>query len=125
MAWDLTVYLEDRSGTLAALGEALGRAGMNLEGVCGTTVAGRGVIHLLVDDGETAGRALAAAGFEVAEGREALVATVADHPGALGEVSRRFADAGIPLDLVYAATGSRLVFRVQHPEDLEKARSIL
>ena len=31
---DLTVSLEDRPGTLADLGEALGKAGINIEGMC-------------------------------------------------------------------------------------------
>jgi hypothetical protein len=47
---DLTVILEDRPGTLADLGEATGRAGINIEGVCGTTEEGQGVIHILVGD---------------------------------------------------------------------------
>ena len=125
MAWDLTLCLEDRAGTLAALGEALGAAAINVEGICGTTVAGKGIIHLLVEDGEAARSALSTAGFEVGEVRAALVAAVPDRPGALGEVSRRLADAGIPLDVVYAATGSRLVFGVQRPEDQDKARALL
>jgi hypothetical protein len=46
---DLTVTLENRPGRLADLGEATGRAGVNIEGVCGTT-EGQGVIHILVED---------------------------------------------------------------------------
>ncbi len=32
MAKDLTVILEDRPGTIADMGEALGKAGVNIEG---------------------------------------------------------------------------------------------
>ena len=35
MAWDITVTLEDRPGTLAYLGEATGAAEINIDGVCG------------------------------------------------------------------------------------------
>ena len=35
---DLTVQLEDRPGTLAELGEALGNAGINIEGIAGFAV---------------------------------------------------------------------------------------
>jgi hypothetical protein len=38
---DLTVSLEDRPGTLADLGEALGKAGINIEGMCAVTSEGR------------------------------------------------------------------------------------
>ena len=32
---DLTIYLEDRPGTLADMSEALGKAGINIEGLAG------------------------------------------------------------------------------------------
>ena len=45
MAKDLTVVLEDRPGTLAAMGEALGKAGVNIEGICGFPAGGKGTVH--------------------------------------------------------------------------------
>jgi hypothetical protein len=38
---DLTITLEDRSGRLAYLGEATGKAGINIEGLRATTGGGR------------------------------------------------------------------------------------
>src|SRR5205814_1703393 len=56
---DLTVQLEDRPGTLAELGEALGNAGINIEGIAGFAVPGAGgLVHLLVEDGAAARAAL-------------------------------------------------------------------
>ncbi len=46
MAKDLTVILEDRPGTLADMGEALGKAGINIDGWGGIPCEGRGVIHV-------------------------------------------------------------------------------
>jgi len=34
MVKDLTVILQDRPGTLADMGEILGNAGINIEGMC-------------------------------------------------------------------------------------------
>src|SRR5215218_7285294 len=51
---DLAVILQDRPGRLGDLGEATGRAGINIEGVCGTTEAGQSLIHVLVEDAEAA-----------------------------------------------------------------------
>ena len=51
---DLTVSLEDRPGTLADLGEALGKAGINIEGMCAVAGEGRSIIHLLVTDANAA-----------------------------------------------------------------------
>ncbi len=59
MATDLTVILEDRPGTLADVGEALGEAGINIDGMCGFPCEGRGRLHVLVDDPVNARRALA------------------------------------------------------------------
>ena len=117
---DLTVILEDRPGTLADMGAALGKAGINIEGLCGFPCEGKGVIHVLVEDAAAAGRALEEIGLEVRGERQVLVLEVEDQPGAFGEVSRRIANAGLNTDLLYLATNSRLVLGV---DDLDKARA--
>jgi hypothetical protein len=120
---DLTVSLENRPGTLADLGEATGKAGINIEGVCGATEGGQGVIHILVDD-ETATRAaLGDAGIEVSGERDVLVVDVEDHPGTMGAAARKIGDAGANIELVYTTFGAvRLVLGV---DDLDKARAAL
>ncbi|MGH7754363.1 MAG: ACT domain-containing protein, partial [Gemmatimonadales bacterium] len=51
MAKDLTVMLDDRPGTLAQLSEALGKANVNIEGVCAMPAGGgQAAVHLLVED---------------------------------------------------------------------------
>ena len=122
MAKDLTVSLENRPGTLADLGEALGRAGINIEGGCGFPCEGKGEIHLLVEDATTARRTLEQAGIEVREERDVLVVEMEDRPGTLGEVTRRIANAGANIDLLYLATNTRLVIGA---DNLEKARAAM
>ena len=112
MAKDLTISVEDRPGELARIGEALGQAGVNIEGVAGFVSEGRGIIHLLVEDAAGARAALEGAGIVVSEEADALVADLsadADRPGALGEMARKIADAGVNLRAVYIATHSRAV----------------
>ena len=120
MAKDLTVILEDRPGTLADMGEALGKAGINIEGCCGFRSEGKGVIHILVEDVVAARRELQQAGLEVRGEREVLVLEVGDRPGALGDVTRRIAKAGVNVDLIYLAANTRLVIGA---DDLHKARA--
>ncbi len=122
MAKDLTVILEDRPGTMAAMGEALGKAGINVDGLCGFPCEGRGVGHILVEDAAGARRALEAIGLEVSGEREVLILEVENRPGSLGEIAKKIADAGVNLDLVYVAANNRLVFGV---DDLDKARAAL
>ncbi len=120
MAKDLTVILEDRSGTLADMGEALGKAGINIDGLCGFPCQGKGTIHILVEDAAAARRALEERGLEVRDEREVLILEVEDRPGAGGNVTRRIANAGVNIDLLYRTTKTRLVMGV---DDLEKARA--
>jgi len=120
MTKDLTVILEDRPGTLADAGEALGKAGINIEGLCGFASEAKGVGHILVEDAAAARQALEEVGIEVGDEREVLVLEIEDRPGALGEVSRRIANAGVNIDLVYLATNTRLVIGA---DDLDKARA--
>jgi hypothetical protein len=119
MAKDLTVVLEDRPGTLAELGEALGKAGINIDGLCGLPCEGKGIIHILVEDPAGARRALEDAGLEVSTEREVLLLEAEDRPGSLGEVARRMASSGVNIDFVYKATRTKLVIGV---DDLERAR---
>lgn len=122
MAKDLTLILEDKPGELARVGEALGKAGMNIEGVCGVTVDGQGVIHLLVEDAAKARRTLEVNRITVREETDVLVVEVEDRPAALGNIARRLANAGVNLHLAYLATSTRLVLGV---DDLEKARATI
>ena len=119
MAKDLTVILEDRPGTLADVGEALGKAGINIDGCCGFPSEGKGVLHILVDDAAAVQRELRQAGLEVRGEREVLVLEVENRPGVLGDVTRRIAKAGVNMDLIYVASNTRLVIGA---DDLDKAR---
>lgn len=120
MAKDLTVVLKDRPGTLADMGEALGRAGINIDGICGVHCQDETAIHILVEDVDGARRALEASGIEVSDEREVLIMEVEDRPGVVGDVARSIANAGVNIELVYLATNTRLVIGA---DDLDKARA--
>ncbi|MDQ7844108.1 MAG: ACT domain-containing protein [Armatimonadota bacterium] len=120
MAKDLSITLEDRPGALAALGEALGKAGVNIEGICGVSVGGKGHMHLLVEDAVAARRALQQAGIPVTGEEDVLVLDLEDRPGALGAAARKIANAGVNITLVYLATRTRVVIGAS---DLVRARA--
>jgi hypothetical protein len=126
MSKDLTVILEDRPGMLAELGEAMGKAGINIDGMCGFLAEGKGVIHMLVEDAEAARSALEGAGLDVREERDVLMlrlgVDIIDRPGQTGEIGRRLADEAINVDLVYATWKGDAVVGA---DDLAKARETL
>jgi hypothetical protein len=123
MATDLRVEADNSPGQLATISEELGKVGVNIEGFCAVATNGRGVLHLLVDDGGTARQALDGAGYTVTAEREALVlGEVEDRPGYLGDMAGRLASAEVNIEVAYLATGTRLVFAV---DDIEAARQAL
>ena len=120
---DLTVVLEDRPGALADLGDATGGAGINIEGMCAVTGAGRGEIHVLVDDADRTREALEFGGMEVTGERDVLVVEVEDRPGTMAALARKLGDAGVNVELAYTTFGGvKIVLGV---DDLEKAREMI
>jgi hypothetical protein len=112
MATDLTISTEDRPGGLASVGEALGKAGINIEGLVGLGMEGRGVIHACVQDAMAARQALEAAGIKVEGEDEAILGAAipgADQPGTMGMMARQIADAGVNVRAIYVATNNRAV----------------
>ena len=122
MAKDLTVFLVDKPGSLATMGETLAAAGINIMGGCGLTVGGRGEMHILVEDAAKARDALKAKGLEVGKERDVLVIEVEPRPGELGSKARALANAGVNIDLAYLTEDGRLVLGV---DNLEKAKSAM
>ena len=120
---DLTVIMDDQPGKLADLGEATGKAGINIAGLCAMVGDGKGFIHLLVEDRAAAREALEVAGISVADEREAVVVDLHDKPGAMGEIARDLAEAEVNIDVAYTIfTGVRLVILT---EDVDAARQAL
>ena len=85
---DLTVIMDDQPGKLAELGEATGKAGVNIEGLCAMVGDGKGFIHILVQDEAAREGGAADAGIEVADEREAVIVDLHDKPGAMGEIAQ-------------------------------------
>lgn len=121
MPTDLTIILDNRPGTIAAAAEALGGAGLNIEGTCGFPCEGEGILHVLVEDTDTARQAAEDAGFEVRGERDVVVVDIDDRPGTLGELTRRIADQGVNVDLIYLATATRVVLGGEDVEGIRGA----
>ncbi len=119
---DLTIRLENRPGALAEMGEALGSAGVSVEGGGAFLFDGKAIAHFLFADAVAARKALAAKGIEVIEDREVLVQRLnQDQPGQLGKISRMMADAGVNIEVIYSDHQNQLILVV---DDLEKGRAV-
>jgi hypothetical protein len=121
---DVAIELPGRPGSLARFGEALGAAGVSLEGGGVFTVDGVGYAHFLVDNGEAASAALEQAGLGTATIRPVLIRRLKQEvPGQLGAIGRALADAGVNIDTQYSDHANRLVLVVDDMETAERATS--
>ena len=119
---DLTIRLTNRPGALAEMGEALGSAGVSVEGGGAFLCEGEAIAHFLFADGIAAREALATKGIEVLADREVLVQRLnQDQPGQLGKISRMMAEAGVNIEVIYSDHQNQLILVV---DDLEKGRAI-
>ena len=121
MASDITVILEDRPGTLAEMGRALGQAGINIKGGCGLPFEGKGIIHLLVDDPDAAISALAGVDIEAHSPVGVIRKSYHDQPGELGALTARMGNAGINVYMFYLSTEGEIVLGV---DDIEGAQAV-
>ena len=113
---DVSIRLENRPGALAEMGEALARDGISIEGGGAWVVSGRGAAHFLFEDGERARRALEAAGIDVLAVREVVVQRLKQAvPGQLGALTRRMAEAGVNIEVLYSDHDHQLVLVVDDP----------
>ncbi|MCI0710535.1 MAG: amino acid-binding ACT domain-containing protein [Chloroflexi bacterium] len=120
--YDVTIRLENRPGALADMGEALGDAGVSIEGGGAFVVNGTGHAHFLFEDGEAARRALEAAGIEVLAVQKVLVQKLKqDVPGQLGKLTRLMAEAGVNIEVLYSDHYNQLILVV---DDFDKGQRV-
>jgi hypothetical protein len=119
---DLAIALEDRPGALAAMGEALGNAGVSIEGGGVFVADGVGIAHFLFRDAAAARRALENAGIAVSRENEVVALRLRQGvPGQLGMLARRMADAGVNIEVQYSDHEHHLILVV---DDLARGRSV-
>ena len=120
-AYDFTIVVPHTKGSLATLAEELGREKINIEGLCAVEQNGSVIFHLLTMDQAATSRAITKVGYKIIRETEVIVEPVENHPGMLGKVTRRLAEAGINLTTAYLATDTRLVLSCENLAALETA----
>ena len=124
---DICVELNNNPEKLAELGEMLGAAGVNIEGLCYTPNDELAVVHCLVKDAMIARRVLENAGVKVRGVSDVFVLSkdekgITGKPGSFGIICRTLADNGIRIKFGYPAENNRFVFGV---DDVEMVRELL
>lgn len=101
----LTVYLDNRHGTLGDLASFLGRNGVNIYGLAvAVTGEGHGHARLIVSDTEKA-RQLIEDSNELVAATDVLLVHADNTPGELGRVLKRMAEAEVNIEYAYVMGG--------------------
>jgi hypothetical protein len=121
---DFCVEQSDSPDTIALIGEILGAAGVNIEGLCLVTYEGRSLVHFAVEDAVTARHILENSGIRIREVSDVFILHkdekhVTGKPGSFGGICRTFAENGVRINFGYPAENNRFVFGVS---DVTKAR---
>ncbi len=124
---DFCVEQDDAPEGLAYIGEILGNAGVNIEGLCLTTCNGLHIIHFVVEDAVTTRFILERSGIRIMDESEVFILQkdekrVTGKPGSFGGICRTLADHDIKIKFGYPAENNRFVFGV---DDVLKARKVL
>jgi len=119
---DLEILLENKPGSLALLGETLGKNNISLEGGGVFQNGALSIAHFLVEDAEKAKDVLQTAGIKVLKINEVLIQKLRqDVPGQLGMFCRKLADAGINILVQYSDHANQLIVVV---DDNEKGKTL-
>jgi len=123
MATDMVIELErNEPGELARVATALSDAGINIAAITAEGDGHAADLHILVPHAEAVRHALAVVhSVSITRERDVVVVQCHDRPGELAELTNKVAKAGVNLDLVYVATGSRVVFGSDDVEGLRAA----
>jgi len=122
--YDIHLEFENTSGELARFGEAMGRAGVSLEGGGVFTVGEIAHAHFLVEQGDHARTAAEAAGLKVVAIRTVLIRRLKqDQPGQLGAIAAALHGAGVNIETQYSDHSNQLILVVDQPEKANQATS--
>jgi hypothetical protein len=124
LACDLVIDVENAPGALARVAAAISDAGVNIAAATCVGTGDRAELHILVRHAEAAKHSLAISHLGVSREREVVVVDVHDRPGELADLARKIAGAGVNLDLVYVATGDRVVFGSTDLDGLKKVLDV-
>jgi hypothetical protein len=123
MIKQISVFVENKPGRLAAVTERLYESDVNIRAFTIAEAGDFGIIRMVVDKTEEAYRALKEAGFTVSL-TDVLAVEVEDKPGSLYKIAKALGDAGINIEYVYAFTSEKhkalIIFRVNNISEAKK-----
>jgi hypothetical protein len=124
MAYQVSVFLENKIGHLEKVTSALKTAQINIRTMnLNHTANGWGILNLVVSDPKLAQQCLVQSGLSAAL-REIVVIEMIDQPGGLDDLLKEIVKAGVNFTNAYgrSAHGNENAYFVIDPEDVPDAR---
>lgn len=122
----ISVFLENRPGTMAELTEVLSRNQVDMRALSLAETSDFGIARIITDDVYNAMQMLKEAGY-VCSITKVLAVEIPDRPGELAKVIRYLGDNGINVEYMYAFITRKkdLAYMIFRVEDNEKAIQVL
>jgi hypothetical protein len=122
----LAVFLSNRPGALARVCEELAGAQINIHALAISDTADHSVVRMVVSDPTKALMLLGERGVLALE-TEVLMIETENHPGVLGQIADRLAQAEVNIEYAYMAAtlNSANGLMILRPDDVEKAQHVL
>ena len=122
----LSIFVENKVGSLAEVTRILKEAGINLRAVASFDSPSYGILRVIVDDPEHA-RELLLSEKHAVKMTDVLAVELVDKPGALDGALQRLAEAGISINYVYSFVLRKEAepLMVFHVSDMEQGRRVL
>ncbi|MBO4228752.1 MAG: ACT domain-containing protein [Clostridia bacterium] len=122
----LTVFVENKPGTLVTITDTLAANNVNIRALSLAETQDFGVLRMIVNDLEVASRTLSEQGFLI-KTTEVIGVKIGDDPGKLTAALQVLKDAGINMEYLYAfmARTPRHAYVVIRVEDNDQAEAAL
>ena len=124
LAKQLSIFLENKSGRLTEVTEALGTAGVNLSAMSIADNSDFGILRCIVSDPDKTYQVLKAAGFAL-KVTDVIGFTCPNTPGSLAVVLKYLSDNGVFIEYMYSFSQGDYANVVIRPTDLQACDKLL
>ena len=125
---EIIVMAKNDVGSLAAVSEALGSTGVNIEAISAYGTSGKAVFRIITGDVITTLKALSRLSDIEVEEADTIIFKMINRPGELAKITRKLANRGVDLESLYIVSRKQDFTEVAiRPveKDIEKTKEVL
>lgn len=120
----VSVFLENKPGTLNKMTEVLAKGGVNIRALSLADTNDFGIVRMIVNDVYEATNILKEENF-VAKFTPVLIFAISDETGGLNKLLKFFTETGVNIEYMYAFAGKKNAYMIFRVTDTKKAEALL